>query len=145
MDIDSVIDQIDQQHKALDAIYHNAAVRLGMSDSVFWILYMLSICPGHCTQQDLVRQSYFPKQTINTAVAGLSKQGCLELEPIPGTRNQKRLVLTEAGQRLADKTGHAVRAAERRAYGSFTAEELRTYLALGEQINERLRQEMELL
>lgn len=143
MDIGSIIDQIEQQRKEQDALYHGVAVRHGLSDTALWVLYILHITPGDCTQQDLIRQCFFSKQTINTAVAGLVKKGALTLEMIPGTRNLKRLLLTEEGKAIAAETVQPMREAEKRAYRALTEEELKQYLSMTEKLTQALHKEME--
>ena len=143
MDIGNIIDQIEQQRKEQDAIYHGVAVRHGLSDTALWVLYILHITPGDCTQQALIRQCFFSKQTVNTAVFGLVKKGYLTLEMIPGTRNLKRLLLTEEGNAIVAETAQPMREAEKRAYGSLSDAELEQYLALTERLTRSLRKEME--
>ena len=143
MDIGSIIDQIEQQRKEQDALYHGVALRHGLSDTALWVLYILHITEGDCTQQDLIRQCFFSKQTVNTAVAGLAKKGYLALEMIPGTRNLKRLLLTAEGKAIAAETAEPMREAEKRAYGALTEAELEQYLALTERLTQSLRIEME--
>ena len=143
MDIGNIIDQIEQQRKEQDAIYHSVAVRHGLSDTALWVLYILHITPKDCTQQDLIRQGFFSKQTVNTAVFGLMKKGYLTLQMIPGTRNLKRLLLTEKGKAIVSETAQPMRNAEKRAYGALSGAELEQYLALTERLTQALRKEME--
>ena len=143
MNIAAYIKQIEQQQKEMDALYHNAAVRYGLSDSVMWILYQIADAKETVTQQDLCRQCFFAKQTVHSAVANLVQNGYVRLETIPKTRNQKRIVLTEEGQKLCHDTVDHLRKAEIRAYGKLTAEELQTYLQLNEKLTALLREEIE--
>lgn len=143
MDIGSIIDQIEQQRKEQDAIYHGVALRHGLSDTALWVLYILSVTEGDCTQQNLIHQCFFSKQTVNTAVTGLVKRGYLTLEMIPGTRNLKRLLLTQAGEALAAETALPMREAEKRAYGALSEAELEQYLSMTERLTQSLRKEIE--
>ena len=104
MDIRSYIKQLDQLMKEYNAIYHMAAVAYGLSDTALWILYIVSDAAEPCTQQDLCRQCCFPKQTINTAINHLIRDGYLTLETLPGTRNSKRIMLTDTGRALMQTT-----------------------------------------
>lgn len=142
MDLAHLIDKIEQVQKEQDAIYHNAAVRFGISDTVMWILYMLYEAEGAYTQQELCKKCFFPKQTVNTAVSNLMKKGDIVLESIPGTRNQKRILLTEKGRAFAKKTAWYVRRAELRAYGKMTEEELMTFLRINQKLTSCLKEEM---
>lgn len=145
MTILDFIRQIDQQHKEQDSIYHNTAVRYGLSDTGMWVLYNVYTAPGTVTQQELCRQCFFPKQTVNTAIARLCKNGYATLEAIPGTRNQKKILLTDKGTELAGNTvGHLIEA-EERAYAALTPEELRAYLAMTTRLTAALQEETEKL
>ncbi len=143
MNIDSYIKQLDSRLKENDAIYRSAAARCGLSDSAMWILYVVSNGGEEYTQQDLCRECWFPKQTINTALNNLIKDGCAELEAIPGARNRKRICLTEKGRELAENTVERLKKAEQAAFGRFTDEELNGYLDMFGRINGYLCEEIE--
>lgn len=139
------IRRIEQQQKEQDHIYHNTAVRYGLSDTDMWILYSVYAAPGTVTQQELCRQCFFPKQTVNTAIARLCKNGYASLEAIPGTRNQKKILLTDKGTELAGNTvGHLIEA-EERAYAALTPEELQAYLDMTVRLTAAFREETEKL
>lgn len=145
LSITKYITQIEQQQNEETALYHSVAVKYGMSDTALWILYLASEEESELTQQDLCRWSGCAKQTINTAVNNLVKNGLLELIPIPGTRNHKKVRLTAAGRELANRTIRNLKAAEERAYGRLTEEELQAYLDTAKKINAYLREEIEKL
>ena len=69
-----------------------------------WILYFLASSDEDISQQELIEMMMFPKQTINSSVKTLSEKGLLTLEMIPGTRNKKRILLTEGGRKKAGET-----------------------------------------
>lgn len=142
MEIYEYIKLIEQQRKEEDSVYHSAAVKFGMSDTAMWILYVLSEPDSCVTQQDLCRQGSFPKQTVNTAISNMVKNGYVTLEPIPGSRNQKRILLTDAGRKLAAVTVDKLRMAEEMAYDALTAEELESYLALSKRLTDSLKKEI---
>ncbi len=129
--------------KDYDSIYHDAAVQYGMSDTAMWILYTISDETESFTQQGICRQCHFPKQTINTALNSLIKNGYALLEPITGTRNSKRIVITENGKAFAAKTTDRLKKAELIAYSRFTDDELNFYLEMTERFNDYLREEAE--
>ena len=141
MDIGEFISRIEQQRKEQDSIYHSIAVRFGLSDTAMWVLYMVFCCEEICTQQDLCRQSFYAKQTINTAITGLVKTGHVQLEAIPGTRNHKKILLTPQSRALAENTVAHLREAELRAYGGLTDEERHVYLEMTTRITRLLREE----
>lgn len=142
MEIYEYIQLIEQQRKEEDSVYHSVAVKFGMSDTAMWILYVLSEPDSCVTQQDLCRQGSFSKQTVNTAISNMVKNGYVTLEPIPGSRNQKRIVLTDAGHELAKIKVDNLRKAEEKAYGALTFDELETYLALSKRLTDSLKKEI---
>ena len=141
MNIIHFMKQIEQLRKEQDAIYHNVAARCGLSDSAMWVLYMVSEPDAVYTQQELCREYFYPKQTINTTIAHLVKNGYVNLEVIPGTRNQKKILLTETGKALAAITTDLLREAENCAYGRLSGEELAAYWKMTEKLTTALREE----
>ena len=70
-----------------DAVYHEVSARLGLSDSVMQILYILYDFPdGRCALQEICRWSGTSKQTINSALRRLEAEGVLYLEQAGGKR-----------------------------------------------------------
>ena len=67
----------------------------------------------------------------------------MQLEVLPGTRNQKRILLTAQGRALAAKTTARIRGAELRAYDSLGEEELQACLRSMQKLTVALRSEIE--
>ncbi|GEM_PF-144666 len=139
------IDLIDRQQKAQDSIYHKVAVKFGLSDTALWILYILSDGGEEHTQQELCRQCCFSKQTVNTAISKLVKDGFVTLEVLKTSRKQKKIILTESGRELADSTAVRLRQAEIKAYEKLSEEELKIYLDISSRLTRFLRVETEKL
>ena len=114
---------LDRLYKESDRIGDDYAAHFGMNNTAFWVLYTLS-------RADKPEEWFFPAQTINSAVSGLVKKELVRLEPIPGTRNRKSIVLTEAGRELCGRTISIVDEIERTAMLGFTEEERELYLSL---------------
>lgn len=145
MNIGEFISKIEQQGKEQDSIYHSVAVKYGLSDTTMWVLYIVSEPNKIYTQQELCRQCFCAKQTINTAIRNLVKNGYVLLEMIPGTRNQKKVILTDKGKELAQNTTALLRQAETKAYAKFSEEELEAYLEMTTRLTASLREEFEKL
>lgn len=143
MEVTDYIELIEQQRKEQDSIYHNIAVQFGLSDTAMWVLYNVYTSKGMITQQELCHQCFFAKQTVNTAITSLSKNGYVELEVIPGTRNQKKILFTSKGDTLAKSTIALLIDAESRAYSALSNEELERYLEMTKRLTISLREEME--
>ena len=108
--------------------YHEAAVKLGLSDSVMNIFYSLCAEGEPCPLQTVVRQSGASKQTINSAIRKLEGEDVLWLEP--GRSRGKNVRLTEKGRALAERTVIPLMRMEDEIYASWSKEELRMYLEL---------------
>ena len=134
---------IAKQEKQFDALYRNAGALFGLPDCAMWILYFLSTSEDELSQQDLIEKMMFPKQTINSAVAGLAKKGLIELSMIQGTRNRKRISLTDDGKELADATVVKMWKAECRAVESLGKDKMAQYIELYHDFFYRLQSEFE--
>lgn len=91
------IDMINQKIKELNAVYHSAALKAGISDGEASILSLLIYAKEEYSQQDLCNALSLSKQTVNSIIMNLVKRQYVSLEHIPGTRNQKVIQLTEEG------------------------------------------------
>lgn len=134
---------LSQMHKESAEVYNDMASYFGLTDTAFWILYAVIHTEGDCTQNDLSSNWFYPIQTINSAVSIMVKKGILRLETIPGTRNRKRILLTEEGQALAEHSVGKVDEIERNAFSYFSQEEQERYLTLFRRYLENLRKEEE--
>ena len=52
----------------INALYHEAAVKTGISDSVQNILYVLCEKDGQCLQSEISKLTGISRQTINSAI-----------------------------------------------------------------------------
>ena len=77
-------------------LYHDIAVKMGLSDSAFGILYWLDDLGDGCLQRDVCVASGLTKQTVNSSVHKLERTGFVELRVEQGRGTH--LHLTEAGR-----------------------------------------------
>ena len=131
----------NQLLKACDTLYHNAAAAAGLSDCAFWILYAVQDSDHTCTQSEICDTSSLPRQTVNSALKKLEKDGYLTLERIGGSVS-KAIHLTDAGRALVQKHLLPVMEAEQRACAAFTDAEKRQFLNTFQQLVERLNTEI---
>ena len=68
----------------MESLYHLADLRLGISDSASLVLYALYDAGGQCPLADIYKNSGISKQTINSAIRGLEKEGLLYLAQYHG-------------------------------------------------------------
>lgn len=124
----------------LDALYHQAALKLGISDSVMFVLYMLHDKGDKCLLYDICNESGISKQTINSAIRRLEKDNILYLEQQTG--KNKRVCLTEKGKAYISRTAAKLYKAECDAFSKWPEEEFEMYLKLMEKYNLSLREEL---
>lgn len=133
---------LNQQEKELTAIYRNAALKYGISDSELWVWYALLVFGGEYSQQNICDIWSLPKQTVNSVIANLTKKGYVFLETVPGTRNRKIIRLSEAGKAFGENKVLHIYEAETRAIEKMTEEELKTFIALMGKYITLLREEI---
>lgn len=132
--------RINYLTEEIDSLYHQAALKLGISDSVLFVLYMIHTNEGKCPLYDIYKLSGISKQTINSAVRRLESEGVVYLEKYGG--KSKLVCLTESGKEYAKKTAGRLFEAECGAFGSWTSEEISLYLSLIEKHTTSLRNEI---
>lgn len=125
------------------AIYHAAAARMGISDSALSVLYVVCECGGSCLQSEIYKQTGASRQTVNSAIRRLEKDGVAYLEQGQGRSTVVRL--TKRGARAAARTARRVIEAENEIFGEWTAAELKTYLELTERYKNSLKEKLEKL
>lgn len=137
------IRKINYLSAELDAIYHRASLKLGISDSVSIILYNIYESGDGCLLSDIYKKTGISKQTVNSALRSLERDGILYLEPYKG--NAKKIRITEQGTAYIEQTVARLYQAECDAYRSWTEEEMSQYVALMEKYNRCLRAEIDKL
>lgn len=125
----------------IDALYHRAAVKLGLSDSAMAVLYTLQAEGGSCPITNICKLTGTGKQTVNSALRKLEREGIIVLEAAEG--RQKRVSLTPEGVILAKSTVKKVTEAENRVFGSWSKEERSEYLRLTQRFLSAFKKEVE--
>ena len=112
----------------IDSAYHDAAVKMGLSDSAMLVLY--AICAGGeaCPLSDIPRLSGVSKQTINSALRKLEAEGLVYLKA--GGGRKKLVCLTGRGGQVAERTVARVIGIENDIFSSWSEGERSLYLEL---------------
>lgn len=127
-----LLGELNKKYKELDAIYHSLALQFGISDTSFWILYILSETNDSITQYSLCNEWNYSKQTINSAISSLEKVGYVSKKETFDSRNRKIIVLTSKGKEFIKKTIELVKIAELHALMNLTKEECAELLQLND-------------
>lgn len=110
----------------IDTAYHEAALKLGMSDSAMLILYTVCSCDGECLLGDIT--SGLSKQTVNSALRKLEADDIVRSEIFEGRK--KKVYLTEKGRQFVQDTVHRVIQIENEIFDSWSEEEKSIYIDL---------------
>ena len=126
-----------------DAVYHEMAQHWGLSDSVMGVLYTLCDAGGRCRLRDICYWSGMTKQTVNSALRRMEREGLIYLE---SAGRGKDVCLTEGrdceavGEALARRTARRVIQAENQVFAAWPQEDVEQYLALTRRFQEALAQ-----
>ena len=87
--------------KEFNDLYHEVALKMGISDSAFCIFYILYDRGDGCLQRDICNDAFANKQTVNSSIRRLEEEGYLYLEQ--GRGRDKHIFLTEKGREFVNK------------------------------------------
>lgn len=111
----------------IESAYHEAAMKLGLSDSAMVILYTLISCNGECMLSDIISFSGISKQTVNSAVHKLEKEEAVYSESV-GRR--KKIYFSDLGEKLAKATVGQIIDIENDIFSSWSKDECEMYIKL---------------
>ena len=114
----------------IEAAYHEAAWRIGLSDSAMLILYTVCHNGEKCLLNNITSSSGISKQTINSALRKLDAEGIVYLESTGERR--KMVCLTAKGKAFTQNTVHKVLEIENEIFASWTEDERVASLELTE-------------
>ena len=118
-------------------IYHDIALKLGLSDSGFDILYTICDIGNGCLQKDICENTMLSKQTIHSSVQKLMRDGFLSLEA--GRGRDMHIFLTPAGKAMLDEKIAPAIQIENLAFTDMTEEEQTEFLRLNRKYADNLR------
>ncbi len=130
---DMITEQLEvfnQVYKELDDIYHNYAKYCGMADSTFWVLYFICEREEPYTQKELCDKWFYSKQTINSTLKALEKQGYISLVMTLDNQKNKQILLTPEGKAFVEKKIYPMMEAEKRSFEGMSDAEREGLLAL---------------
>ena len=135
--ISSNLQAFNQTYKELNDIYHDVAQNSGLSNSSFDIFYAICELGDGCLQRDICRTTFFPKQTVNSSIRNLEKNGYLTLEK--GRGRNMHIYLTDEGKAFVQRIMFPVFQIENEAFARLSKEECEQLLHLQKKYNAALR------
>ena len=140
-ELDEVMYRINCLASDQDNLYHQASLKLGLSDSVTLVLYVICENNGRCPLSDIRRETNMSKQTINSSIRKLEAENVIRLESDGG--RAKQVCLTENGREYAMQTVERLRKAERAVLSEWSSEDIKGYLTLAGKYNDDFRRQIE--
>lgn len=96
-----MLKELNKIQREITEVYHGVYLELGISSTAFSILYALVDLGDGCRQIDIVKAYFISKQTINSSIKNLVKNGYVELKSSKG--NDRLIFLTPKGRQLVEK------------------------------------------
>ncbi len=124
----------------IEGLYHEAAVKLGLPDSEFNILYMIYDQGSGCKQSTICRMTGLTRSTLNSALQRMEKSGLLYLKQ--GQGRNTLIYMTDKGNELMHKTIERVVAAENRIYLSWSKDDQEKFVSLNRRFAEQFKEEL---
>lgn len=112
----------------IDAVYHEAALKFGLSDSALLVLYTVCHNGEECLLNDITSTSGISKQTMNSALRKLETDGIIYLTSTGGRK--KTVSLTDKGKAFVENTVIKVISIENDIFGLWTEEEHNSHIEL---------------
>lgn len=122
--------EFNRIYKKIGDIYHRIALNLGISDSAFDIFYTICENDGICRQKDICDCSILSRQTVNSSVHKLQKEGYLDIQNNGG--RDKNIILTEKGEKFVQEKILPVIEMENDVFYDMKSEEAEEMLRLNE-------------
>lgn len=120
----------------INSIYHEAALKMGMSDSERDILYVLCDHGSGCNQSVLYKETGMTRSTVNSAIRKLENLGILYLTA--GEGRNTCVILTEKGEKYIAETVGKLIEIENNIYLSWTQEERELFIRLNQRFVDEL-------
>lgn len=125
----------------IQGIYHEAAVKLGISESEMDILYVLCCEGSGCNQSALYKKTGMTRSTVNSAIRNMEKDGILYLTA--GKGRNTRVFLTDKGDNhIARYIGKLIDI-ENEIWSSWTESERRSFINLNLRYSKQLKEKID--
>jgi len=111
-----------------DSLYHEIALKLGLTDSAMSILYCVAQLGNGCPLSQVYKRNGGSRQTVGSALRKMEQEEILYLKAANG--KSKNIWLTEKGQRLLEEKIMPVLQMENQIFLSWTEQEVEEYLRL---------------
>lgn len=137
------LERFNHLYSEIESLYHEAAQKLGLSDSAMQILYAVRTEKRPCCMSDIMRLTGISKQTLHSSIRNLERDGVVRLQRGPGRGST--LHLTMAGEQLARERIDPLLRAEADIYRSWSEQETEAFFSLLSKYRAALKARVETL
>ena len=129
----------------LNEVYRNLANLLCISQPKMEIYYCLLAEDGSCPLSEICSYMSIPKQTLNSQLRSMEKDGDIKVDYLPNSKKNKAAVLTEKGMKQARATAGLMQKFETKALTSFTQQEVEILFSLLERFTDEMDKQVKSL
>jgi DNA-binding MarR family transcriptional regulator len=113
---------------AMGAVYDRIAQKHGITSSMLFVLQIIYEFPDECTQRFICEKLFYPKQTVNTMLTSLEKNGYVIKKVSPHDKRSKIISLTDAGKAYTGKIINEMTYLEESAFLKMSVDEINAML-----------------
>ena len=124
----------------IDSIYHEAALKMGMTDSELDILYVICNQGSGCNQSALYKKTGMKRSTVNSAIRKMEKEELLYLTS--GKGRNTCVTLTEKGEAYIAQTEGKLIEIENQIFLSWTQKEREIFIELNRRFAVELKEKV---
>jgi len=135
--------EFNASYKETNRLYSELAKKSGLSDCAFWLMYSIREADGKCTQKDLCNQWIMSKQTVNSALKGLERNGYITLTSSESDKRSKYITLTDKGAEYAHENIDIVFELEELTFQKLSVTERTAMIETNRKYQELFRAEVE--
>ncbi len=143
MKVKSDLRKLNYMMSEMNGLYHEAAVKAGVSDSIHSILYVLCAENYRCLQREIYKQAGISRQTINSAIRRLEQDGTIYLEK--GNGRNTIVCLTEEGIKFAKDKIEPIYKIENEIFDEWDPKDIEAYLDLTAKYRDALKTKLKYL
>lgn len=125
----------------IDASYHTAATKVGLSDTELDIFYVICVKGEPCLQSAIYKMTGATRSTVNSAIKKMERDGIIHLEA--GTGRNANITLTEKGKALSASTAEKIIAIENSVYDEWSKEEQEFFIRMNADFCTRIKKQFE--
>ncbi len=121
--------------------YHEAALRMGQTDTEQLILYILCKNENRIDRNELYKKTGLSRVTVYTAINKLKKRGCLD--QVKNTDRSTTVFMTEKGVELAENTVSKIIQMEEQVLSGWKASDKRHFAELTERYYAEIKEKVQ--